>query len=57
MYAHQSTGVSEFLDAAYTASAVKKFAVFTFLALLCVVREVLTEGWRDRVWVKQRLAI
>jgi hypothetical protein len=41
----ESTGMSEFLDAAYTASAVEKFAVFVFLTLLRVVREVLTEGW------------
>jgi hypothetical protein len=49
-----STGVSKFLDAA---STVEKFTVFVFLGLLCVVREVLTEGRRDRVWVKRHLAV
>jgi hypothetical protein len=42
----ESTGMSEFLNAA---SVVEKFAVFAFLTLLHVVREVLTEGWQDRV--------
>jgi hypothetical protein len=52
-----SMGVGKFLDAAYAASAVEKFIVFVFLALLRVVREMLTEGRRDRVWVKQCLAV
>jgi hypothetical protein len=52
-----SMGVGEFLDAAYAASAVEKFTVFVFLALLRIVREVLTEGRRDRVWVERRLAV
>jgi hypothetical protein len=45
----ESTGMSEFLDVVYAASVVEKFTVFVFLALLHVVREVLTEGRQDRV--------
>jgi hypothetical protein len=39
------TDVRELVDAALAVSGVGLFIVFVFLALLCVVREVLTEGW------------
>lgn len=41
----ESTGVSKLPDVALAASAVGGVIVFTFLALLCVVRKALTEGW------------
>ena len=44
-----SMGISKFVNTALVAFVVGEFVVFVFLTLLRVVREVVTEGWRDRI--------
>jgi hypothetical protein len=46
--------VRELVDAALVVSVVGLFIVFVLLALVRVIREVLTEGWRDRVSFSER---
>ena len=53
----ESMGVSKFINVSSAVFVVGEFVAFVFLTLLCIVREVLTEGFQDRVWFKWHLVI